>query len=38
MNRDKRTENGELSIKNKDFWGELVCIVVQIANELVNSL
>ena len=29
-------ENGELSLKNKEFWRELVCIVRQIVNEPVN--
>ena len=36
--RGLKEGNGELSLKNKEFWRELVCIVVQIVNEPVNSL
>ena len=36
--RGLKEGNGELSLKNKEFWRELICIVVQIVNEPVNSL
>ena len=36
--RGLKEGNGELSLKNKEFWRELICIVAQIVNEPVNSL